>query len=54
MAIEFGQLYKHFRLDGLFIVVDISSNRVGLCHSETGRIRYIDHGLVLHLYTFIA
>jgi len=54
MTVKIGQLYTHFLLDGLFIVVYNSNNRYGLRSFETGNTRYISHEHFPNHYTFIA
>ena len=42
MTIEYGNLYTHTTLEGLFIVVYKSEERIGLHSFTNGKVRYIN------------
>jgi len=42
MTHKIGDLFTHFALDGLFIIVYMSEKRYGLRALDTGKTRYIN------------
>ena len=54
MTHSIGDIYTHFLLDGLFIIVYKSDNRTGLRSVNTGETRYINTLLLTSQYTPIG
>jgi hypothetical protein len=51
---DFGKLYSHTSLDGLFMIVYMSEFRIGLHSFTNGKIRYINKDTFRSQYTPLA